>query len=84
MPVIGAVLHLDSDQESRASALDFLGDHPKITLGERRLAQLPIVVESDTRKEDKAVWDEIEASPGITFASVVFADFSDLTDEENS
>lgn len=83
MPVIGAVLHLDQEQEPREKALSFIEQHPMITPGVRQGGQLPIVVESASRQEDKAIWEQLKTTRGITFSAIVFADFSDIIDEES-
>jgi nitrate reductase NapAB chaperone NapD len=83
MPVIGAVLHLDQDESRRQAALGFLKGHPGITLGEEVDRRLAVVMESDSRKEDKAVWEEVQAQTGVVFCSMVFADFSDVVPEES-
>ena len=82
MPVIGGVLHLSGDQTLQERALDFLNQHPRITTGDRNADRLAVVVESDSRAEDKSIWTALEEHPGIVFASVIFADFSDLTAKE--
>ena len=84
MPVIGAVLHLDQNPEQRERALQYLNQHPRITLGHHQDGRLPIVLESDSKSEDKALWNELQAQSGVTFCSVVFADFSDVNLEETA
>lgn len=84
MPVLGAVLYLEDDIALKNSALRFLGNHPKITLGQEKANRLPVVLESETRDEEKQIWAELQVLPGVNFCSVVFADFSDLNLEESA
>jgi len=81
MPIIGAVLHLDCQPEVQQAALQFLAQHPLITVGEAQLHGLPVVIECGSRSEERALWDTLEAHPGILFCSVAYADFSDIEGE---
>lgn len=82
MPVIGAVLHLERDEVKRRAALTFMQGHPGITLGEEYDNRLPVVLESGSRAEDKALWQDLQAHTGVVFCAMVFADFSDVVTEE--
>lgn len=82
MPVLGAILTLSEEAPARDSALAFLREHPAITLGEPQLLGWPVAIETGSRAEEKAVWNELEAWPGILFATVVYNDFSDLIEKE--
>lgn len=84
MPVIGAVLYLDEDPAYHEGVLRLLEHDPRVTLGQEHGQRLPVVLESESRNEEKSLWNEIQALPGITFCSVVYADFSDLNLEETA
>lgn len=84
MPVIGAVITLASEAEPREAALGFLRQHPAIGLGEPQVLGVPVVIESHSRAQERAIWDQLEALPGVLFASVVYTDFSDIVEREDS
>ena len=76
MPVIGAVLHLDAARlQGTRDALE--ADH-HITLGPLSGTTQPVVIETTSRREDKAVWSRLEQLAGVLLVQPVFADFSDL------
>lgn len=81
MPVVGALITLAQSPETRLAALDFMLGHPAITVGPEREKGLAIVIESQSKAEDKAVWESLKAQPGVAFCAPVFADFSDLVEE---
>lgn len=83
MPIIGAVLTLSEEPEAKRAALDFLHAHQAIEMGEPQIQGLPVVIESSSRAEERALWESLEALPGVVFASVVCTDFSDLVERKD-
>lgn len=83
MPIIGAVLTLSEEPEVQRATLDFLQEHQAIELGEPQILGWPVVIESSSRAEERALWDKLEALPGVVSASVVFTDFSDLVERKD-
>jgi len=77
MPVVGAVFHLSDEPTARAAALASLGGDPRITLGELRGDNLPLVLETGSAEEDRAAWRALGELPGIDQIVVTFADVSD-------
>ena len=78
MPVLGAVAHLSTDPTERLRCLAALGAIPGLSFGEEQDTRLPIVVESDSRQQDRERWKQVEAAPGLTHLELAFVDFSDL------
>jgi hypothetical protein len=76
MPVLSAVLHLEPSTAEQT--LTELASDPRIQLGPRHQHTLPVVLETTTRDEDRALWRSLEQHPGLRLAQLVFADFSDL------
>lgn len=80
MPILSAVLTLPTPEP----ALEQLQRRPEITIGPSAGSRVPVVLTTDTRAEDKALWDWIQSLPGLHHVELVFADFSDLHNEEGS
>lgn len=81
MPVLSAVLTLPPDPAARRAALDELAALSGLSLGvEHAGGRLPVVLESSSRAEDKALWEAVSAVPQLLHVELVFADFSDLDD----
>lgn len=83
MPVLGAVLQLSQEPELQRDALDFLNSLSALTLGEPGERGIPVVLESETREQDRDLWEQLGDHPGILFCAVVYADFSDIVLREN-
>jgi hypothetical protein len=81
MPIIGAVLNLAEDPVLKSAAIDFLANDDRITLGELQLQGLPVVIDCNSRSEEMAIWDDLQAQSGILFCSIAYADFSDIEGE---
>lgn len=84
MPVIGAIVHLSPEPHLAQEALQFLQQHPAVTLATPQQGGLPIAVESDSKLQDQQFWDLLKTVTGINDISVVYADFSDLVEGEPS
>ena len=78
MPVLGAVLVLDTAPERAAEALAILSTDPRVEVGPPCRERLPVVLTTTSRAEDRDLWDSLCALPGVTHLDLVFADFRDL------
>jgi len=78
MPILGAVVHLPQDSHTRLQVQSALAGMPGLTFGECQGDRLPVVVESDSRQQDKLRWDRLQALPGLAHVELDYADFSDL------
>lgn len=76
MPVSGLVLTLSAEPGQDDRALRALAGHPMIDIGDRQGPRLPIVVDSPTDEEDKAVWEWLHQCPGVLFVDLVYTDQS--------
>jgi hypothetical protein len=76
MPVSGLVLTLSSDAERTSAAISELRSHPSIVIGDLAGPKLPIVVDTPTSEDDRAVWEWLHSLPGIRFVELVCADVS--------
>ena len=81
MPVLGVVVTLSEVAEARERALRFLRQSTAIETGVIERGRLPIVLNTYSRGEDKALWAALEGIDGITHLELTSADFSDLTEE---
>jgi nitrate reductase NapAB chaperone NapD len=76
MPISGLVITFSPDQMARRFALEALRSHPSIEVGgDRRDARVPVVVETSTSDEDRAVWLWLHELPGVQFVEVVYVHF---------
>lgn len=77
MPISGLLITLDRDPAKRADALAALQRHPSIDLGEGEDHRIPIVVDTPSSDEDRAVWNWLHELPGVTFVDVVYVHFDE-------
>jgi len=77
MPISGLLISLDRDPARRAEAMDALHQHPAIEIGEGEECRVPIVVDTTSSQEDRAVWDWLHQQPGISFVDVVYVHFEE-------
>lgn len=81
MPISAVVISLDSSPSRRAAALEALGAHPALTLGDLQGNQLPAVIETDTIGQGvDVVREQLHAIEGVVFVHVISVDFSDMED----
>jgi hypothetical protein len=80
MPILGAVVTLVDDPALAAAAVASLTSDPRITVGERDGALLPVVLDTRSREEERSYWRALQATPGVLDVRLAFADFSDLTE----
>jgi len=78
MPVLGAVLTLSRESAQRDGTVAALRTDDRVTLGDLAGSRLPVVLETDSRGEDKACWEAVTRLPGVLHAELAYADFSDL------
>ena len=78
MPIIGAVLTLGEGAD-----LEALGADPRVTVGPRMGAKLPVVLDTVGRREDIELCDSLLALRGVLHIDVATADFSDLVGVES-
>ncbi len=77
MPISGLLITLDRDPGRRDAARTALEQHPAIEIGEGKDHRLPIVVDTPTSEEDRAVWEWLHQFPGATFVDVVYIHFDE-------
>lgn len=80
MPVLSAVLTLPKAE----AALTAMAEKPEVAIGPPNGVRYPVVLSTDSREADKALWKWVQALPGVTHVELVFADFSDLHAEEGT
>lgn len=83
MPVLAMLLKLSDEPGASQEALDFLGSHPAFTLGPPGPGGLPLVVESQTRAQERKLCDLVVDHPGVLFGTVLMSDFSDLVEGDS-
>jgi nitrate reductase NapAB chaperone NapD len=80
MPVSALVVTLDPNQ--RDGAIERLSLDPRITLGELQTCQLPVVLDTQSVGEGRALVEELQAVAGVTLVNIVMVDFSDADEED--
>ena len=75
VPISGLVIVLAEDEASRAEALSAIERDQRISVGPRRDRRLAVVVETDSSEEDREVWDQLQALPGVAWVELAFASF---------
>lgn len=82
MPISALVITLSSDPKEKQRAVEALSQDPRVTLGERQGARLPVVVETETTREgSRMVREELLQIEGVVFVDVVMVDFSDTNED---
>lgn len=80
MPISSLVLHLAADADRTADLERTLRDDPRVTLGSREGARLPIVLDTADRAETHAIFETIASHSGARHVDVVFVE----VDEDES
>lgn len=79
MIVSALVLTLSEDPSARARALDELGRHPRLSLGDLLALRLPVVAENDDAGQGASLCEALGEVPGVVRVDVV----SIASDEED-
>lgn len=82
MPISGWVVTLSDDEGMSAEALMTMQGDARFTLGERVGLKQPVVVETESLGESKALWKTVEALDGVHWLELAYLDFSDVEDFE--
>jgi len=71
MAISGLVVTLSEDPAG-AAALTVLNSEPRLTLGERFGRRVAVVAETPSARDDRELFDELRAMPGITQVDVTY------------
>lgn len=77
MPVSGLVLTLSPNRNDREFALARLQEHPRLQIGHAEWQRLPVVVDTPSDEEDKALWAWLNDLRGVLFVNLVCTDNSE-------
>lgn len=77
MPVSGLVLTLSPNLNDRAFAISKLSEHPCVHVGDAEGQRLPLVADTPSDDEDKALWAWLNDLRGVLFVNLVCTDNSD-------
>jgi hypothetical protein len=75
MAVAALILHLDPAHAG--TTVQRLARHPALSVGAPQGLLLPVAAESPDARGGRALFEELEATPGVVFVDVVMVDFSD-------
>ncbi|MEN8152174.1 MAG: hypothetical protein ABFS86_20320 [Planctomycetota bacterium] len=79
MAVTALVLTLTDDETERMAALSELARQPGVTVGDPFGARFPVVVDTESTREDKKCFKRIEALEGVHLIELVSVDYDDDT-----
>ena len=77
MPIAGLVATLSCADAERAALVEQLAGVPGLTVGPRMDTRLAMVLETGTVREQRAVWEEISALPGVADIQLAYAHMDD-------
>lgn len=77
MPVSGLVITFSSNTADHGEVLEQLADEPAIEVGDVCGAKVAIVVDTDTREQDRKIWNWVRDLPGVAMVDVAFVGFDD-------
>lgn len=85
MPIVSGVVTLSRESVSRFSTFAEQLSDPRIELGPICENRLPVVVTTETIRDDRSIWEKIAACEGVASLNIVFADFEHpVSDEDGS
>lgn len=82
MPISGFSITLADDEASAQASLQIMSRDGRLELGPRKGRRIAAVGETPTTREDRALWDWLNALPGVVHVDVVFVEFNDVAAEE--
>ncbi len=71
MPISGLVVSLTNQHDLRENAINAIREESRIEVGVVDGQRIPIVVDTSSAEEDKAIWNWLTTLPGVTFVDVV-------------
>ncbi len=82
MPIAGLVLTFSGTGADSDAVLRTLRGMPGLTLGPRKAGQLAVVLETATVRDQRAVWEELSATPGVAGIQLAYAHLEDPLETE--
>ena len=77
MPVSGLMLSFSSDVASHGDVLRRIQRRAEIVIGPARGEKLAVVVDTDSREQDRDIWQWLQDLPGITGVHLAFASWDE-------
>jgi len=77
MAVTALVLTLSDDETERKAALSELARQSGVTIGDPFGVRFPVVVDTESTREDKLCFERIEAIDGVHLIELVSVDYDD-------
>ncbi len=77
MPIAGLVMTLSCVEAARSALVDQIKDVSGVTVGPRVEAQLAVVLETETVREQRATWEVLSALPGVADIQLAYAHIDD-------
>jgi nitrate reductase NapAB chaperone NapD len=73
MSIIGIVLTLSPECDVDSGALAYLGEDPRVEIGEACAGYLPVVIELRSPEEERYYLEALRSTPGVVSIDVAFA-----------
>ena len=83
MAVTALVLTLSADATEQKVALSELARQPGVTIGDPFGVRFPVVVDTESTREDKSCFKRIEAIEGVHLIELVSVDYDDEPSPRN-
>lgn len=76
MPISSLIV--TTDPEETRSVSERLRGLERVTVADTHRESLVVLTDTETRAQDKSVWDLIEKTPGVKSLALVYHNFEDL------
>ncbi len=83
MAISGLIVTLSDDIAAAASAMAFLSSDSRLELGESFGRRVVVVAETSSVDADRALWDELRATAGVTHIDVAFVHLDQINPRED-
>lgn len=77
LPISGLIVVFESLEALNDLVVEQLFNHSYITVGERSVDRIAIVVDSDSKDHDDDIWSWLSNLPGVSEIKIAFVGFDD-------
>ncbi|MCA9148529.1 MAG: hypothetical protein KDA92_04500 [Planctomycetales bacterium] len=84
MPVSGWVVTLSDRPASRAAAIRWIDQEPRLERGVISGQRMAVVADTTHAAADRELWSQLESLPGVVMIEVAFIGFEDDDDSDDT